>query len=104
MKEGLYKAFFSSCNGSSSAFFVIKEGTIRGLDLGGFQYTGSYKNCNGRIVDASIQMVKETAPYNLSEGILQSIVLPDDFLDGKIHGLNSPIGLISASFEYCHEY
>lgn len=98
--------YFTGMQGSSLAFFYFGNGVIAGWDVGNGEYRGSYELNDTGSYSISIEILipQDTATItglrsSQSMRIPYILTAPQDFLNGAVLRLESPVGLVNARFE-----
>lgn len=104
--DGFYLVYATGRAGHSILVVVIREGTIVGADVGGMKYDGTIKDDGQGYVCSVVYVVPPgavlitgapapTAPLRVPV----SFNLPKGFADGRVIGINTPMGPVNAKFE-----
>jgi len=111
--DGFYAAYFAGQNGNSLGMFVIANGKITGVDVGGLRYDGEYQldhehaTLAGVIrytVPSNSHLITESSPRTQDQTFEYHISIPFGFADGRVITLDTPNGPINARFQKLRDW
>jgi len=105
--NGFYAAYLTGVSGNSILLFIIRDGTIIGVDVGGMAYDGTVsKRSNGRYImhltytiPPGMPMITGSGPVALPTPVALDVELPPDFASGVVVGVQTPFGPVNAKIK-----
>jgi hypothetical protein len=107
MAKALYVAYFTGVAGQSIGLFYIGDGMLVGVDVATMQYDGSYQTKGDGSLEGVVEYVLPAgaslitgAPAGVAPTrVSVKLSLPPDFADGRVIGIETPLGPVNAKFE-----
>jgi hypothetical protein len=106
--DGFYVAYMTGRVGTSLLMIVISQGTIVGADIGGINYDGTIApkadgsgyNCSVvYVVQPGTALITGAPAPTEPQRIPVQFDLPNNFADGQIITIETPLGPLNAKFQ-----
>jgi hypothetical protein len=105
--DGFYAGYMSASGGNGVALFVLRDGVLAGVDLGGVQFDGSYSkrgdgSYGGKVkvtVPAGVTIIQGVTapPAGMTYDV--DLNLPATFLTDPYFEITTPIGKVNARLQ-----
>ena len=110
MAKQLYAAYFTGATGVSVGLFLIGDGLIVGVDVGGLKYDGtltvaldgSYRGVVKYTLSPGQRLITGAVAETPQEFAIR-LELPRDFAQGAVARIDTPTGPINARFEFLRD-
>lgn len=111
MQKALYAAYFTGNHGNSIGLFYIDDANLLGIDVGGMKYDGRLEINEGGglsgvvqfVMPAEAQLVTGVAGRGTPTKIQVPLKLPQNFDDGRVLRIDTPVGAVNVRFEKIRE-
>jgi hypothetical protein len=110
MAKQLYAAYFTGAAGVNMGLFLIGDGLIVGVDLGGLKYDGTLVMAPDGSLHGAVSFVLSPGQRLITGAAAQgteefaiSVELPPNFASGAIVKIDTPAGPVNARFEYLRD-
>ena len=106
MSKAIYAAYFTGGIGVSLGLFLIGDGIISGVDIGGLKYDGNLTPMEDRSLKGAVkftlspgQQLITGATATSQQDFIVPLHFPPDLEQGTVVEIQTPLGPVNARFE-----